>query len=78
MITAGIYKHYKNKFYRVIGVAKHSETLEDFVIYQALYNDSDFGEKSFWIRPLVNFTEEVTIENETIPRFTKIEEKMNG
>ena len=74
----GIYKHYKNKFYRVIGVAKHSETSEDFVIYQALYNDPVFGDQSFWIRPLANFLDEVTIEGHKVPRFTKIEEKING
>ena len=45
----GRYEHYKGKFYRVIGVARHSETAEDLVVYQALY-----GERGLWARPLKN------------------------
>ncbi len=48
-----IYRHYKNgHLYQVIGVGKHSETLEDVVIYKALYTSSDFPEGQIWCRPL--------------------------
>jgi len=49
----GKYEHYKGKQYEVIGVAVHSETLEEFVVYKALY-----GEAKLWVRPLKMFLEE--------------------
>lgn len=64
-----IYKHYKGKEYRVIGVGKHSDTFEDFVIYQALYNSAEFGDKAFWIKPKNLFLETVNFEGEKISRF---------
>lgn len=52
MIKIGaIYRHYKGGLYRVIGLAKHSETLEDLVVYQALYS-GDYPENQIWVRPL--------------------------
>ena len=51
----GIYKHYKGNEYKVLGVAKHSETLEELVVYQAMY-----GEMDLWVRPMKMFTENVT------------------
>ncbi|MCC6643671.1 DUF1653 domain-containing protein, partial [Candidatus Peregrinibacteria bacterium] len=45
MIEPGIYRHYKGKNYRVIGVAKHSETMELMVVYQGLYNSEEFGDQ---------------------------------
>lgn len=66
MIKLGKYQHYKGNFYQVIAVAKHSETLEDMVFYQALY-----GEKDFWVRPLKMFLEEV--EGKKASRFTFVE-----
>ncbi|GAL86204.1 hypothetical protein MYP_3433 [Sporocytophaga myxococcoides] len=68
MIEPGKYKHYKGKYYKVIGVAKHSETMEDMVYYQCLYGD--FG---FWVRPLKMFKETITVEGELVPRFKFIE-----
>ncbi len=47
MLQLGRYRHYKGQEYEVIGVATHSETEEEFVVYQALY-----GERNLWIRPL--------------------------
>ena len=67
MIKLGKYKHYKGKEYEVIGTAKHSETLEDMVIYKALYGNHDL-----WVRPLEMFVEEVTINKEKCPRFKYI------
>lgn len=65
MITPGIYKHYKGNLYKVFAIAKHSETLEDMVVYQALY-----GEYGLWVRPAVMFEEMVG----EVKRFEKVEE----
>ena len=62
----GIYQHYKGKKYRVIGVAKHSETLEDMVVYEALYENEV---SKLWVRPLDMFLEEVEIDGKIVPRF---------
>jgi hypothetical protein len=67
-ITPGIYAHYKGNTYEVIGTAKHSETLEDLVIYIAQYGDCDM-----WVLPLAHFTRKVRVDNEWIPRFTRVE-----
>jgi cyclomaltodextrinase len=66
MLKPGKYKHYKGKFYEVIGVSRHSETLEELVVYKALYQNE--GE-NLWVRPLKMFTEEVEIEGKKMPRF---------
>lgn len=69
-ITPGIYEHYKKNRYKVMGVALHTETLEECVFYQALY-----GEHRFWIRPIEMFCETVTLDSgEVVPRFKKIED----
>lgn len=67
----GKYKHYKGKEYEVIGIARHSETLEELVVYKALYQKE--GE-NLWVRPLKMFIEEVEIEGRKIKRFEYIEE----
>ena len=64
----GLYRHYKGKNYRVIAQATHSETLEQMVVYQALY-----GEGGMWVRPLAMFLEDVTLEGVTQPRFALVE-----
>ncbi|MBO9700455.1 MAG: DUF1653 domain-containing protein [Sporocytophaga sp.] len=68
MIEPGKYKHYKGNYYKVIGVAKHSETMEDMVYYQCLY-----GDYGFWVRPLKMFEETVRIDGELVPRFKFVE-----
>lgn len=60
----GIYRHYKGNEYEVIGIAKHSETLEEFVVYRALY-----GEGGLWIRPRQMFEEQVVVDGKMVPRF---------
>lgn len=65
-VKLGIYEHYKGKKYRVIGVAKHSETLEDMVVYEALYENKT---SKLWIRLIEMFLEDIKINNKTIPRF---------
>ena len=66
-VKLGKYKHYKGKEYEVIGVAQHSETLEELVVYRALYGDG-----GMWVRPLAMFMEEVEVDGEKIPRFAFI------
>ncbi len=62
----GLYTHYKNKKYRVTGVARHSETLEEMVIYEALY-ENNLGR--IWVRPLNMFLELVEVDGYKGPRF---------
>lgn len=71
-LEAGIYKHFKGGMYRVIGVAKHSETLEDLVIYEALYENP---RSKLWVRPLKMFLEEVEVDGKKLPRFQYIGDK---
>ena len=63
----GKYKHYKGNQYEVLGIAKHSETLEEFVVYKALH-----GKEELWVRPLKMFLEEVDLNGKKIPRFKYI------
>jgi hypothetical protein len=67
-----IYKHYKWKFYEVLWVAKHSETLKDFVVYKALYDSEEFWENALWVRPLEIFLEKINIDGKEIARFEYI------
>ncbi len=67
-IPIGRYKHYKGKYYEVLGLARHSETLEELVVYQALYR-SEFGEGALWVRPRKMFFEQITIDGQQKPRF---------
>jgi len=69
MIKLGKYRHFKGNEYRVIGVAKHSETLEELVVYQALYGDNDL-----WVRPKSMFFEEIEKDGIKIKRFEYIGE----
>lgn len=69
-IKPGIYKHYKGKEYKVIGAAKHSETLEDLVLYEPLYESIS----KYWVRPLAMFLEEVEVDGKKVTRFTFIKE----
>ncbi|MFA6918567.1 MAG: DUF1653 domain-containing protein [Patescibacteria group bacterium] len=68
-LKLGIYEHYKGGRYRVIGVAFHSETLQEMVIYQAQY-----GEHNYWARPLDEFFDEVEYLGRRSPRFKYVEE----
>ena len=61
------YRHFKGNIYRVLHIAKHSETLEDMVVYQAMY-----GERGIWVRPLVMFEEEIERDGKTLRRFAPI------
>ena len=59
-----IYMHYKGNKYKVLCIAKHSETLEEMVVYQALYGDGDI-----WVRPLCMWDEDVLINGKKVKRF---------
>ena len=66
-LPVGRYRHYKQLDYEVIGVVRHSETLEPLVLYRALY-----GEQGLWVRPFAMFTEEVVVDGVSVPRFRKL------
>ena len=68
----GIYKHYKGKRYEVIGIAHHSDTLEEFVVYRALYDSEEFGNRSLWVRPKDMFLGNVEVDGKEVPRFRYI------
>lgn len=71
-IKLGKYKHYKGKYYQVIGVAYHSKTLEKFVIYKALYDSKEFGKNALWARSIKNFLEKLEIKGKRVSRFKLI------
>ena len=70
-IPQGIYRHYKGNLYQVLHTAQHSETEESLVVYRCLY-----GEYGVWVRPLVMFSETVTVDGDgkQLPRFELIKE----
>jgi hypothetical protein len=67
-IQKGTYKHFKGHVYKVIGIAKHSESLEEYVVYVNTQDSNDI-----WIRLKDNFLETVTRDGKTFPRFELIE-----
>jgi len=70
MIKPGKYRHFKGNLYEVIGIAKHTETLEEVVVYRALY-----GEHGLWVRPVKMWEEEVDRDGYKGPRFQYIGDK---
>lgn len=71
-IQPGRYRHYKGNEYQVIGVAKHSETEEDLVVYRALYGDC-----GLWVRPAKMFREKIEMEGKLVFRFEWIDDVKN-
>ena len=63
-IPTGRYRHYKGKEYQVIGLARHSETEEEFVVYRTLYVNFDL-----WVRPKTMFLEMIQVNGEPVARF---------
>ncbi|MBR2646075.1 MAG: DUF1653 domain-containing protein [Clostridia bacterium] len=63
-IKLGKYRHFKGKEYEVIALAKHSETLEELVVYRALY-----GDRAVWVRPAAMWNETVEKDGKLVPRF---------
>ena len=68
-VRPGRYRHFKGNEYQVLGVARHSETEEEMVVYRPLY-----GEGGLWVRPAAMWLENVTRDGVTQPRFTYIGE----
>lgn len=63
----GRYRHYKGQEYIVIGIARHSETEEELVVYRP-----DYGDRGLWVRPLTMFTEMVEVAGQQVPRFAPV------
>ncbi len=68
-LKPGLYRHFKGNLYELIGIAKHSETLEPMVVYRALY-----GERGLWVRPASMWSETVEKDGYRGPRFSPVEE----
>jgi hypothetical protein len=68
-ISPGRYRHSKGNEYTVLGVARHSETLEEMIVYR-----QEYGDRGLWVRPAVMFGETVVIDGVAVPRFQRIEE----
>lgn len=68
-LKPGKYRHFKGKEYLLIGIASHSETTEQMVVYRALY-----GEQGLWVRPAAMWTETVERDDYSGPRFQYIGE----
>lgn len=66
-VQPGRYRHFKGNEYQVLGLARHSETLEDMVVYRALY-----GEGGLWVRPVSMWLEAVDRDGYRGPRFVRI------
>ena len=64
VVINGKYRHYKGNLYTVLGIARHSETLEEMVVYRA-----EYGEHGLWVRPAAMFEETVVINGQSAPRF---------
>jgi hypothetical protein len=67
----GIYRHFKGNYYELLGVARHSETLEELVVYRALY-----GERGLCVRPLSMWNETVVQDGKTVPRFVRVDDSV--
>ncbi len=72
-LKLGKYEHFKGKQYEVVGLARHSETLEELVIYKALYKSEEFGDNALWARPLSMFIDNVEKDGKQVPRFRYME-----
>jgi hypothetical protein len=72
IVKGGVYQHYKGHNYKVLDIVKHSETLEDLVLYECLY-DNDLGKT--WVRPLEMFLETIVIDGVERARFEYVGNK---
>jgi hypothetical protein len=71
-VKPGLYRHYKGNSYDVLGVARHSETLEELVVYRGRYAHPEFGPNPLWVRPLSLFVDDVAFEGKRVPRFSPV------
>lgn len=70
-LPLGEYEHYKGKRYRVVGVGRHTETDEFFVVYTPLYETAGH-QPDYWLRPYVMFTGTIDVDGKSMPRFKKV------
>lgn len=68
-VRPGRYRHYRGNEYIVLGIARHSETEEEFVVYR-----QDYGEQGLWVRPLAMFEERVEVDGRQMSRFEFVEQ----
>lgn len=68
-----VYRHFKGKDYFLLYIARHSETMEEMVVYQALY-----GDRGIWVRPLSMWSEKVEHQGKIVERFKLVEDINNG
>ena len=73
-LKPGRYQHFKGNFYELVDIAHHSETLEELVVYRALYVSKDFGPDALWVRPRAMFEEMVMHNGIQAPRFRYVGE----
>jgi hypothetical protein len=66
-VQPGRYRHYKGKEYTVLGVARHSETQEELVVYR-----QEYGDHALWVRPKQMFLQTVEVDGRAVPRFQRI------
>lgn len=78
IVKNGIYKHYKGKYYAVIGICHHSETLEELVLYVMFDERPPFGKDSLWARPVDNFMGTVEVNGKKVPRYEYIGETLES
>jgi hypothetical protein len=71
----GTYMHYKGKKYKALGIALHKETQEELVVYQALYDNPQFGSNALWAQPKKRFLEKVTVKGKGVERFRKVSDE---
>ena len=70
----GRYRHYKGNYYEVVGVARHSETMEELVVYRPLYET----EHALWVRPRAMFVETIQHKGQAVARFAYVDEPDAG
>jgi hypothetical protein len=68
-VQPGRCRHYKGRDYTVLGVARHSESLEELVVYR-----QEYGDRGLWVRPAAMFAETVVVDGAPVPRFTRIDD----
>ncbi len=71
-LKKGTYQHFKGNYYAVIGIARESESLEEFVLFKALFTSKKFGSESLWIKPVKMFFETIEVDGKKIPCFRYI------
>ncbi|MFM8709176.1 MAG: DUF1653 domain-containing protein [Planctomycetia bacterium] len=67
LVRPGRYRHYKGNDYTVLGVARHSETLEELVVYR-----QEYGDHGLWVRPAAMFAESVLVDGKAVARFAPL------